>query len=427
MSRRWPAEHPRHTVTTVRRELVGASGIPHALAIACRMAAGLVAFGLAVVALTVALDASALADAPSAAVTVYLTSPGFSGNGSTYVVEIKTKGAPPSAGTGAVLVDSAGRNTSRVTVDPTACARPHDVRYTSLGTSSWCLRIKRPAPGSSVSGTLAGPDSTLALTLGTRRHLMGWPIIDAFGGLIVASLLILASPSYFRSLVRYLRLRAALADNRVVGFDMAWINGHRGDRKRSDPGLVQTLVPIAEHGTDRVSKARLDLGKAAESAGKLHPDWAVLNLARSEAARSDYQIDDFLDDQVAPVVDKATSLTALLADVALRQHVLDQDRGLVDSFLGDRRTELDRDADLIHRQIGAATTSYDLERVDRLLGYFEARTLTPDLPAPSSTDAAPPSTSSQAPLFARLGRVSAAMIARLPVGTFASVDVDIDR
>jgi hypothetical protein len=141
---------------------------------------------------------------PSASLTIVSTAPGWGGNGEPLQVEILAKGPPPRE---ALLANSQGLNEVQVTVDPAACRHGADVRYTSLGKSKWCLKIGAPSPGSSVSGTIAGKDASVILTVSVRTALLGWPLLAAIGGFIVGILvafmadLVLASGRTRRRLV----------------------------------------------------------------------------------------------------------------------------------------------------------------------------------------------------------------------------------
>jgi hypothetical protein len=372
---------------------------------------------------------------PTASLTITTTAPGFGGGRPYFLVEVLAGGALPE-GTSVPLVNADGQNEVFVTVDAAACGPHADVRATTLGKTPWCLKIGEPAPGSSVTGTVSSPSSSVVLTVSSRRNVAGWPLLVALAGLATALLLVVLSPSFFGSIPRRLRLHAALATRYITGLDYAWVKAHLNGRSSGDPSVVTPVRDAAEHGRARADAARKALAALVTDVKQRNPNWKVLEPAERELDRDPdhrrapggqtsrrfhgffwapvtppappapapepggeqapeppYLVHDFLDDTISPCVHPAVRSMALVKDALACGQTLDQDEALIRELGDDVPPSLLTRLERLREQLAAAEKPDDLTWVHRLIEQLEFAIMTtsapPAWPAPRGEPGAP--------------------------------------
>jgi hypothetical protein len=238
-----------------------------------------------------------------ASLTVHLDAPvGLGGPDTPIYLRIAALG-PPFPGS-VTLRDEAGVNvaTARALRPGRRCPLPARVAVRDIppGTSGslrdWCVQVSGLEVGSEVTGTLKGQVTVLELTLGVRHNFFWLPfLVTLFGGAVAVGAAFMA-----RWLRRYLRdtyidllvqRNRRSRDRRIAGLP-AWVARMRSRRMPEDElgSLVERLV---DSGPERIQDARSSLDEALRRT-RVPTGSRLYRLARKEADRRDYTIDDFV-------------------------------------------------------------------------------------------------------------------------------------
>jgi hypothetical protein len=220
------------------------------------------------------------------------------------------------------LVGDGGRLVAYVRpLNDADCNRDSDLLsagYTGPETKRWCLQIERAPDHGAVTGALAGralPGSDvgptkLAVTVQTRDAFRGPPGLVVLGGL-VGSLLIALGTAAWTPLVKGRRL-AVLIDKGKNIEGLAQRAAALRDDGKSVGDVLAIIGPVVKRGPARADAARAALSQALAKS-TLPADHPYRVAAQAEAARTDYVIDDFLDEAGSTVNPPAKEFQAQLA------------------------------------------------------------------------------------------------------------------
>lgn len=241
-----------------------------------------------------------------------------------------TSAAVPAAAT---LADSAGQHVADVAVTAGACpaSRGAEQRDIGLTGSTWCVHVSGLQVGYAVSGTIASPGTSLALTV-KRKGTPGFPLLWSIVALLAAALISFLSRTYVPSLTSQLRRRRYERDGGIAGLG-DWVKLAAANGVLADDDIVARAQWARKYGQKQVLVMRARLARALADPGLAVPRESPLwQACHAESARpaTDVTREDVLTNEGA----RSTKAAALLDSLTKASTAIHDFKSSADEIIG---------------------------------------------------------------------------------------------
>lgn len=227
------------------------------------------------------------------------------------LLRLRTDGDPPAERVTLTAADG----DHHAMASPVAAGRctQEPVRVISSGRDEWCIELSGLDPATSVSGTLAGSATKVALVVDSRHQFLGLPGLIVLLAFVIGALLALsmeeAQSSAHKRVLDGLSTRLAEQFTGVPD----WLETVKASVSTTD--LIADIQLLLGHGTAAIDAARRHLD-ATEQTSPLAVDHPLRVRCREEAVATTYDIGELRGPAGAATSTTAGTLQTALASAA---------------------------------------------------------------------------------------------------------------